>query len=117
MLVSEVLAEVGRRGVSLFPKGDRLRFWPKSALTPELLEELEEHKGEILVALGEEPVRSASEVLEKARAYLGPSGPFDSSEHPAPATLGRDPLAHRGTDKSQFFRDDWREAWPQNFQT
>jgi hypothetical protein len=82
MLVHEVLEEVGRRGISLFPKGDRLRFYPKNALTPELLEELKAHKAEILVMLGEEPVRSAGEVLEMAREYLGPSRPFNPEEHP-----------------------------------
>lgn len=115
MLVSEILAEVGRQGVSLFSKGDRLRFWPKSALTPELLEELKRHKAEILAVLGEEPVRSASEVREIARAHLGPSKPFDPSEHPAPADPGRDPLVHRDTDKARFFQGDWRETWPRDF--
>ena len=82
MLVHEILEEVGRRGISLFPKGDRLRFYPKNALTPELLEELKEHKAEMLVVLGEEPVRSADEVLEMAREYLGPSQRFEPDEHP-----------------------------------
>ncbi len=82
MLVHEILEEVGRRGISLFPKGDRIRFYPKNALTPELLEELKEHKAEILVVLGDEPVRSAGEVLEMAREYLGPSRPFNPEEHP-----------------------------------
>jgi hypothetical protein len=31
--------------------------------------------------LGEEPVRSASEVLEIALEVLGPSHPFDPAEH------------------------------------
>jgi hypothetical protein len=82
MLVHEILEEVGRRGISLFPKGDRIRFYPKNALTPELLEELKEHKAEILVVLGEEPVRSAGEVLEMAHEFFGPSHPFDPDEHP-----------------------------------
>ena len=116
MLVSEILAELGRRGVSLFPNGDRLLFRPKSALTPELLEVLKERKPEILAALGEEPVRSASEVLEIARAHLGPSEPFDPSEHPLPRVPGSDPLVHRGTDKAEFFGGNWREAWPQDFE-
>jgi len=73
MIVYEILEELGRRDVSLFPKGDRLGFYPKTALTPELLEELKEHKTEILLVLGEEPVRSSSELLEMAQEYLGPS--------------------------------------------
>jgi hypothetical protein len=115
MLVSEILTELECRGVSLFPEGDRLRFWPKSALTPELLEELKEHKVEVLIKLGEEPVRSASEVLEMAREYFGPSKPFDPSEHPLPRVPGRAPLVRRDTDKAQFFQGNWREAWPQDF--
>jgi hypothetical protein len=86
MQVPELLEEIGRRGVHLFPKEGRLRFGPKRNMTPELLEELKEHKVEILAIIGEEPVRSASEVLEMARALLGPSRPFDPSEHPP--TLG-----------------------------
>lgn len=84
MLVHEILEEVGRRGVSLFPKGDRIRFYPKNTLTPELLEELKKHKAEILVVLGDEPVRSAGEVLEMAREFFGPSRPFNPDEHPPP---------------------------------
>src|SRR5918998_1969367 len=82
MLVHEILEEVGRRGVSLFPKGDWIRFYPKNALTLELLEELKAHKAEILVVLGEEPVRSAGEVQEMAREFFGPSRPFNPEEHP-----------------------------------
>jgi hypothetical protein len=84
MLVHEILEEVGRWGVSLFPKGDRIRFYPKNALTPELLEELKAHKAEILVVLSEEPVRSASEILEMARKDLGPSRSVDPDEHSHP---------------------------------
>ena len=32
--------------------------------------------------LGDEPVRSAGEVLEMAREFFGPSRPFRSDEHP-----------------------------------
>jgi len=110
-----VLAEVSRRGILLVPRGERLRFWPKSAITSELLEELKKHKTEILIKLGEEPVRSASEVLEMAHEYFGPSIPFDPSEHPLPRMPGRDPLVQRDTDKVQFFRGNWREAWPRDF--
>ncbi len=81
MLVHEILEEVGRRGVSLFPKGDRIRFYPKNALTRELLEELKLHKAEILIMLGDEPVRSAGEILEMAREFFGPSHPFKPDEH------------------------------------
>ena len=98
MLVHEILEEVGRRGVSLFPKDDRLRFYLKNALTPELLEELKAHKAEILVVLGEEPVRSAGEVLEMAREFFGPSRPFNPDEHlPSKRELWVD------ADKEAFF--------------
>jgi hypothetical protein len=98
MLVPEILEEVGCRGVSLFPKGDRLRFYPKKALTPELVEELKEHKAEILVVLGDEPVRSAGEVLEMSLEYLGPSRLFNPEKHtPSKRELWVD------ADKEAFF--------------
>ncbi len=53
MLVEDLLVEVERRGVALWPNaaGDGLRFGPAAALTPELVEEIKEHKAEILARL------------------------------------------------------------------
>ena len=85
MLAAEVISKVKRRGVELFPVGDRLRFRPASALTPELVCELRRHKGEIIEALADEeqaPVKGAAEVFDLARVHFPRSCRFDPSEHP-----------------------------------
>jgi hypothetical protein len=37
------------------------------------------------------------------------------SSPPAPGG-GRDPLVHRDTEKARFFRGDWRNTWPHDFE-
>jgi len=51
MTATEILSELHRRGVELIAAGDRLRFRPKEAVTPELVTTLARHKTEILAAL------------------------------------------------------------------
>ena len=51
MTATEILSELERRGVRLEVVADRLRFRPKEAVTPELVEVLKQHKGEILTVL------------------------------------------------------------------
>ena len=51
MTATEILGELERRGVSLEMAGDKLRFRPKEALTPDLIEALRQRKDEILAAL------------------------------------------------------------------
>lgn len=48
-----LLAKLVRRGVKLMPAGSRLRFHPRSALTPEDRAQLAEHKPELLRLLSE----------------------------------------------------------------
>jgi TubC N-terminal docking domain len=117
----QTLFKVRRCGVTLVPNGDRLRFHPASALTPELVEELRQHKESILQILarqGEDRqdtsprIGDVSEVLELARERFGPV------EDPItlPAPRGPDPMARRTGDKADFFSHDrWRESWPRDF--
>ncbi len=99
------------------PAEPRLRFHPASALTPALVEGLREHKAAILEALeGCESVptsehfdtsptiRTTAEVLELARAHFGEIAPESREEVPyAAPEPGRDPLAHKHTDKALWF--------------
>ncbi|MDP9456855.1 MAG: hypothetical protein M3Q60_14005 [Actinomycetota bacterium] len=124
MVLPELLREIESRGVTLEPAGDRLRFRPKRNLTPELIEGLREHKAAILEALderekpglnsgpvSEEPVpnlapviESAGEVLELACAHFGEIAPEYRQEAPfPPSEPGRDPMAHKHTDKALWF--------------
>jgi hypothetical protein len=76
--VGELLEEIGRRGVSLRVAAheDRLNYWPKDKLSPELVEELRHYKAEIIEVIRwdeerktrrEGNVRDELEVLETAR--------------------------------------------------
>ncbi len=55
-MVAQLLADLNARGIKLAPHGDRLRFSPRGAMTPELAERLRTHKVEVLAHLaGEDP--------------------------------------------------------------
>ncbi len=115
MALPELLREIEDRGVILMaaPVEPRLRFRPASRLTPALVEGLREHKAAILEALegDEKPgqnfapvIESAAEVLELARVHFGEIAPESREEAPYPAPEpGRDPLAHKHTDKALWF--------------
>ncbi|MDP9479829.1 MAG: hypothetical protein M3R38_29910 [Actinomycetota bacterium] len=126
MALPELLREIEDRGVTLMaaPAEPRLRFHPASALTPALVEGLRLHKAAILEALerreklpqnfgevSEEPaqnfapvIESAGEVLALARAHFGGIAPESRQEAPyAASEPGRDPLAHKHTDKALWF--------------
>jgi hypothetical protein len=49
---TDVLAELTRRGVEVAVAGDRLRFRPQDAVTPELRAALIEHKADLIRLLG-----------------------------------------------------------------
>ncbi len=80
--VGELLEEIGRRGVSLrvAVHTDRLNYWPKDKVPPELAEELKSYKPQIIEvvrwdeerkARGEGCVRDTLEVVEMAREKFG----------------------------------------------
>jgi hypothetical protein len=121
MVVAEVLSAVEQRGITLVVSEGNLRLRPASALTPELVEELRQHKAEILETLSEEVIDSPTDVLSIAREVLPPLKEEDRVDLDellqanAPPDRGRDPMVKRGTNKVQFFKGDWREAHPRDF--
>ena len=52
MQPAELLAELSRRGVAIAVAGDRLRFRPQDAVTPDLRTALIEHKADLIRLLG-----------------------------------------------------------------
>jgi hypothetical protein len=51
MSAADLLLELNRQGIRLEANGDRLRYHPQSALTPDLLARLKAHKAELLAIL------------------------------------------------------------------
>ena len=51
MTATAILGELQRLGVSLEVVGDRLRYRPREAVTPDLVEALRKQKGELLKVL------------------------------------------------------------------
>ena len=49
--VSLLLVELARRGIELRAVGDRLRYRPRSAMTPDLADRLAAHRGDLLAIL------------------------------------------------------------------
>lgn len=51
MITSDLLLDLGRLGIRLEADGKRLRYFPRSAVTPDLLARLKAHKPELLELL------------------------------------------------------------------
>jgi hypothetical protein len=78
--VGELLEELTSRGVWLRCSRveDRLQYYPASALTPELVAEIKEHKPEIIVIMREDErlretgiIQSERQVFELTQEYFG----------------------------------------------
>ena len=74
MPAAELLAALTARGVALQAAGDKLRFAPADAVTPELRDELRHHKAELLALLAKRPplptITLRATPLDSARARL-----------------------------------------------
>ena len=51
MIAAELLTDLAQRGIRLEAHGDRLRYSPRSAMTPDLAERIKANKGELLSLL------------------------------------------------------------------
>jgi hypothetical protein len=80
MHVGDLLFEISRRGITLTcgRTEDRLNAKPTAALTPKLIEEIREHKQEIIRIIREDEkmrrtgiVQSERQVFDLAREYFG----------------------------------------------
>ena len=71
-----LVASLRSRGVILEPRGDKLRVVPASAVTPEEVDALRQHKAEVLALLS--PARPLMLNPETVREVLGPhADPYD----------------------------------------
>ena len=51
MSAVDLLADLAQRGIELQAHGDRLRYAPRSEVTPDLVDRMKAHKGELLAIL------------------------------------------------------------------
>jgi len=58
---SELLADLAGHGIELQPHGDAIRFRPRHAMTPTLLQRLQAHKTELLATVIVKQVRDRGE--------------------------------------------------------
>lgn len=73
MTANDLLSELRRRGIELVAAGDRLRYRPKDAVTPELREAILAHKAEIMRLLGDrEPAFGSPDAAAAKLETLGP---------------------------------------------
>jgi hypothetical protein len=55
MSAAELITDLARLGIRLEARGDRLRYSPRSAVTPDLADRMKAHKGELLTILRRDP--------------------------------------------------------------
>jgi len=92
MHVGELLIRLSEAGITLTcgRTEDRLNAKPTSALTPRFVEEIRQHKMEIIQIMREDEemrctgvIQSERQVFELARDRIGSTRSFDPTEHPS----------------------------------
>ncbi|MFO0839906.1 MAG: hypothetical protein U1D55_15450 [Phycisphaerae bacterium] len=109
MSAAAVLAQVCRRGIRLVAVGDRLRFAPASAVTPELREALAQNKPELLRLLTDPD--DAGRTDWRARLTDAERQLFPPNANP-PADWIRDVLAARATVDGELIEITWPALGP-----
>ena len=61
MSAAQVMTDLARLGIRIEADGDRLRYSPRSKVTPDLLERMKAHKGELMAILRSEAPPEDSE--------------------------------------------------------
>jgi hypothetical protein len=107
---AKLLANLVRRGVELRVQGDRLRYRPKTAVTPELMSDLEAHKLELLALLSakEGDGASSSKVLDAnlAGSAHGSEPPTGGLVYPE-SEITVDDARHKGWVDIEDTRPGW----------
>jgi len=87
MTAVDLMANLTDMGIVLKSSGDRLRFYPRSAVTPELAGELKRHKGELLAMLRTKAGAAAIDLTDTKEAWQAAAESADDFE---PEVFGRD---------------------------
>lgn len=82
MDVMNLMHELAERGIRLERRGDKLRVIPKSALTPELIEQVRDRKAELLEALDSPREAYATSDGDDRPTYSPGDDPLPSTDNP-----------------------------------
>ena len=82
MSPAELLGELTRQGIELRADGNRLRYRPRAAVSPELAETLRTHKGELLTLLRGDGQRRAPAAASPPGGGTGPPEPLAGNTPP-----------------------------------
>lgn len=69
MTAADLLAELNERGITVEARGDRLRYSPPSAVTPDLADRMKARKGELLAILRDAPNDTAIDLTDATAAW------------------------------------------------
>ncbi len=105
MEAEKLICALYRRGYRASVEGGRLELRGPRKLSASVRATVCEHKDELVRLVEGKIVVDEREVSEMAHAHFGEIAPEHRQDAPyPPSEKGTDPLAHRHTDKAQFFR-------------
>jgi len=73
MTTADLMTDLARLGITLEAHGDRLRYSPRSAVTPDLAQRMKTHKGEVLALLR----TNCDMVTDSGAGAVRPDQPID----------------------------------------
>jgi hypothetical protein len=118
MTAATVMSELKKRGITLQAHGNSLRYRPRSAVGPELLERLRDHKAGIIRMLNER-----GGAAEARQVFLRPEGTLPDElldelsnwpDLPSKSELrsrGRNFLRNHAVARSRIELNDAADAW------
>jgi len=69
MNATDLITDLARLGIRIEAHGDRLRYSPRSAVTPDLADRMKAHKGELLAILRRDPDAQVIELTDATAVW------------------------------------------------
>ena len=66
---TDLITDLARLGIRIEVHGDRLRYSPRSAVTPDLADRMKDHKGELLAILRRDPDAPAIDLTDATQVW------------------------------------------------
>ena len=69
MTAAQLMIDLARLGIHIEAHGDRLRYSPRSAMTPDLADRVKAHKGELLAILRRDPEAPSIDLTDATQVW------------------------------------------------